>query len=551
MSKLRNDSLVSGKKSVNNSSKHGLGCIPVRYLIVLLSVIANGLSYTMRTNLNLTIVAMVKRNDGTHDYDTCPVGDGSGSQTNSKEEIEGDFEWSESIQGVVLGAYYYGYIVTNCFGGQLADWMGARLLVGASLLSSGILTLIIPVCANWSVYSVIVVRIATGLAQGVLTPSLYTMLAYWIPLQERGLTLALIQVGGNIGAVITSPLSAALSQQEVFADGWPAVFYVLGILGCVCFFPWFYVIHNTPQEHPRISDDELMYIQAHVTASSRRKRGRSYVPWGSILKSRQVWIILITKFCAAWGNLFLMSKLPAYLESVLHLSMDLNGVVNACIYIALSVSLMFFGYISDLIERRRLMNRTVSRKLFETLGLSGAAVLMAVIPAVGCNQGAVITLLIFGMIVLGLMAGGDSPIVVDVAPDYSGSLYGLTNSFASFPGFLAPLVVGLVLDGNTSSNPMSQWNILFYLAAGIYLVGAISFCLFISAKPQSWGRARHGTIRATIDETTLNGSVYIKSRHNTVVEADNDDDNYSNNSSNDNNNENSNQSTGDNVVQNI
>jgi hypothetical protein len=32
----------------------------------------------------------------------------------------------------------------------------------------------------------------------------------------------------------------------------------------------------------------------------------------------------------------------------------------------------------------------------------------------------------------------------DIAGSYSGLLFGISNTFASFPGFLAPLVVGLL-----------------------------------------------------------------------------------------------------------
>ncbi|CAG2117512.1 unnamed protein product, partial [Medioppia subpectinata] len=234
--KSRNQSIVSAKKL---EKKHGFGsCIPTRWTVVILCALTNGLSYTMRTNLNLTIVAMVKRANTTH-FETCLAPGQTLEQ--SQDEVEGDFEWTESMQGVILGAYYYGYIVTNCFGGQMADWVGARWLVGASVLSSGALTLLMPVCAKWSEYTVIIVRILTGLVQGVLTPSLYTMLAYWVPLQERGFALALVQVGGNIGAVVTAPLSSSLSQHG-FAGGWPSVFYVLGIMGCLAFLPWIYQI---------------------------------------------------------------------------------------------------------------------------------------------------------------------------------------------------------------------------------------------------------------------------------------------------------------------
>jgi MFS family permease len=67
------------------------------------------------------------------------------------------------LQGVVLGAYFYGYIVTSLIAGQLTDWIGARWLIGTAILISGVLNLIIPVCAQWSVYAVIAVRILCGL----------------------------------------------------------------------------------------------------------------------------------------------------------------------------------------------------------------------------------------------------------------------------------------------------------------------------------------------------------------------------------------------------
>lgn len=76
----------------------------------------------------------------------------------------------------------------------------------------------------------------------------------------------------------------------------------------------------------------------------------------------------------------------------------------------------------------------------------GAAIFLALIPVFGCEIVPIIIMLNLSMISLGLTAGGDSLIIADVAPDYSGSIYGFTNSIASLPGFLAPLCVGLVLD---------------------------------------------------------------------------------------------------------
>ena len=144
------------------------------------------------------------------------------------------------------------------------------------------------------------------------------MFAYWVPQSERSTALAILNVGGNIGAIITLPLSGHLSERG-FAGGWPSVFYVSGGLGCLFFIPWMYFIHNTPIEHPKISRKELQYIQANVNVTMIKKKK---IPWISILTSQKFWIITVAKFCGFWGNLVLMSKLPAYLQSVLHLPIE-------------------------------------------------------------------------------------------------------------------------------------------------------------------------------------------------------------------------------------
>lgn len=123
-----------------------------------------------------------------------------------------------------------------------------------------------------------------------------------------------------------------------------------------------------------------------------------------------------------------------------------NGYINAIVYVALSASLTTFGYLSDLIGRKGWLSKTVSRKLFEIIGLVMPAICMALIPVAGCDQNLVVLLIVLSMVLWGAVAGGDTPIVVDVAPSFSGSLYGVTNAISSTAGFLAPLFVGVLLD---------------------------------------------------------------------------------------------------------
>jgi MFS transporter, ACS family, solute carrier family 17 (sodium-dependent inorganic phosphate cotransporter), member 5 len=160
--------------------------------------------------------------------------------------------------------------------------------------------------------------------KGILTPAIYAMLAHWIPTQERGVVLALIQVGGNLGAVLALPVSGFLCKHG-FAGGWPSVFYVSGLCGILIFILWMYCIYDTPEQHPRISNRELLFISEHVSVSklTGKSRTKTVVPWIKILQSLPMWSIAVAKFCGAWGNLMLMAKLPTYLESVLHISIEM------------------------------------------------------------------------------------------------------------------------------------------------------------------------------------------------------------------------------------
>lgn len=53
--------------------------------------------------------------------------------------------------------------------------------------------------------------------------------------------------------------------------GWPSVFYIFGGLGVVWGLPWYFLAHNLPEHHPRISDAELSYILKHRTYVTQEK----------------------------------------------------------------------------------------------------------------------------------------------------------------------------------------------------------------------------------------------------------------------------------------
>lgn len=76
------------------------------------------------------------------------------------------FDWDEATQGIILGSFYYGYVLTHVPGGMLAERYGGKWLLGLGLLSTALCTLLTPVVVKaGGSPALIVLRIVEGLGE--------------------------------------------------------------------------------------------------------------------------------------------------------------------------------------------------------------------------------------------------------------------------------------------------------------------------------------------------------------------------------------------------
>ena len=68
----------------------------------------------------------------------------------------------------------------------------------------------------------------------------------------------------------------------------------------------------------------------------------------------------------------------------------------------------------------------------------------------GCDSGAVVGLMITALFLYGFMTGGEWPVISEFAPDFSGTVFGICATIAVWPSFVAPYVVGVMLDDSVS-----------------------------------------------------------------------------------------------------
>ncbi|XP_050392280.1 sialin isoform X1 [Patella vulgata] len=469
---------------LQEESKEFFPCLSTRFFLAFMAFLGFVNVYCLRVNLSVAIVKMVNTTDSA-DNDTvtneCP-GDVDNSTTPSS---QGEFYWDETTQGVILGSFFYGYITTQIPGGWLAGKIGGRRLFGYGVLCTSALTLLTPVVARWSLPGLIVLRIVEGIGEGVTFPSMHAMFGVWSPILERSKLTSLAYSGAQMGTVISLPISGYLCDSDL-AGGWPSVFYIFGALGIVWVIAWLLLIHDTPGQHPRISKAERTHIEESIGKKEDLK-----TPWKSILTCGPLWGIAAAHFAANWGMYSMLTCLPTYMKQILKFNIKKNSLLSAVPYLALWILQVVSGYLADLIRKNNYMNTLNTRRVLNTSGLLIPAVFMVAVAYSGCNHTLAVVLLTFAVGTGGLSMGGYQVNHLDIAPRFAGTLFGITNAIATIPGFLAPLVVGILTNHQETSE---QWRKFFYTTSAIYVVGAVIYLVLAKGEELDWAKSPDKTI---------------------------------------------------------
>ncbi|XP_076803041.1 sialin-like isoform X1 [Clavelina lepadiformis] len=496
---------MTGSESKNNKVDDEIqeqptpGCyVKARYVLAFMGFLGMFNVYSLRTNLSVAIVAMVNSTDDSgNESDTCPDrGQSAGNSTNSN----GIYDWNSAEQGLLLGCYFYGYIVSNIPGAWLSKRYGFKIVLGSAMFFSSIITLFTPLAANSSFELLVALRVILGFFQGVSFPSMQGAWSYWAPPMERSALVSVHISGSSFGTCVTLPIAGVIADTL----GWEAVFYFTGGVSLLWTLVWFAIIYNKPSEHPRISDEEKAYITESIGIEKQKVEGvKVRTPWKSMLTSLPILAIICGHFASNWGNYTLLTMLPTYLSSILKFDLTASGALSSLPYILQWIFTFFGGMATDVIRKNNVTSTVAIRKINTTLGLAVPALFIVLAGYIGCNATAAIAFFTMSVAFNALTVPGCKANTIDIAPKYGGIVYGISNTVANISGFLAPQVVGLLLlDGNN----LGQWQLVFWISAAFYLFGAVMYLIFGSGVEQSWakGHVLKGKILGEDSETSTN-----------------------------------------------
>ncbi|CAK9811897.1 Putative inorganic phosphate cotransporter [Anthophora quadrimaculata] len=399
---------------------------------------------------------------------------------------DGPFVWNEPLQGLILSAYFWGYMLSLLPGGRMADLLSAKWVMNGSVLLNVVASMLSPIAAEMHHTLFIAMRFIQGIGGGVTFPAMHAMVAKWAPPNERSILASIVYAGTALGTVISILLTGLLAANL----NWVWIFYIEGALCLIWCTAWWIMIEDSPEEQTRfISQEEKNYIMQslkHNKNSSGHKEKLS-VPWGEVLRSKPFMAILIAHFCSNFGWYMLLIELPTFMSQILKFDISSNAGVSSMPFLCMWIFTMILSKILAIMQDKKLITVTVSRKIGTLFSSVVPMICLIGVSYVGCNRTLAVTLMTIGVTCIGGMYSGFLSNHIDIAPNFAGTLVAITNCVATIPGFVVPIFVGKLTHGNQT---IGAWKIIFFATAALYIVEIVIYTIFGSGEEQPWNETR-------------------------------------------------------------
>ncbi|CAK9829816.1 SLC17A5 [Anthophora retusa] len=453
--------------------------IPRRAILGVMMFLACMFSYMIRTNLSITIVAMVNttsKDGGTGPACTATTVGNSSHKTTELINYGERYEWNQHIQALLLSGYFYGVLPASIPAGVLAEKYGGTKVVAFATLIPAVLNLLMPWASGIHYGLVFALRFMMGFFGGAVYPALHAMIARWVPPSEKGMFVWTMQ-GGPFGTVVTF----ALCGQIISAFGWKVAYYVTSGLILIFYALWVYLIYDTPDLHPGITENEKNYIKEQIGTTVSKQKVK--LPVKAVITSVPFLVLLWAHFANMWGIYFIATNGPKYTLEVLGFNMKSGGPITGLPYIARLFAGVLFAAAGDYVRRKNYLSLVWIRKIFMIFSHMGPAIALIVMTYAGCDAVTAIVMLVLALAFNGAACQTSLQNHQDLAPNFAGSLYGIMNTFGSFPGFIIPPIIGALTN---ERNGIEEWRAMFWISAAVFTSATILFWLFGSAEIQPW-----------------------------------------------------------------
>ena len=379
-----------------------------------------------------------------------------------------DNGWSPTVQGAVMSAFFLGYVTLQIPAGYLSDRFGGKWVLGLGVLFWSLFTLLTPASAALGITVLLACRFLMGVAEAVTWPSIYSLYSRWVHPDRRASAVGLMNSGISGGSVIALICTPWL----ISVWSWQGAFYLYGLLGIIWFAVWAPLARSrpadktdwdTPDAAPAAAEAGAATDQNDVSAQTVYPR----LTVRGMLRSRAVWAIAIAHICINWSLYLVLSWFPTFVNRELGADLQLAGFLALAPTIVSLIMAPLAGRLFDrLVARGR--DRLKVRRTMQSLAFVG---ITAAMMAITLTDSLIlsVTVITLSNALTAFSIGGFATNHLDIAPNQSGLLMGVTNTLAAVSSSASVFVSGWIQDLS------GGWDAVFLTAAGVSVFGAVIY----------------------------------------------------------------------------
>ncbi|WP_146548954.1 MFS transporter [Rummeliibacillus suwonensis] len=354
--------------------------------------------------------------------------------------IQTDWGLNKGELGLISTVFFIAYAFMQIPAGFLADRFGRLKVLVIGYILFGIGTILSGFAPSLMIF--LLVRIITGLGEGMYYGPQYAISSSTISKKYRGISSALINsgmaIGISLGFIASSYFTFTLKKD------WQFSFFFFGILtvivaALIAFF---------------IKDDYKPIKNSQAVSKNQRISIKALFN-----KNHIITYILI--FCSLYGFFSMITWLPYYLQTERGIEGSKTGIISSLVPWAAIPGAILFGYLSDRIKNKK--------GIVICLALLGTAC-QFIVPYTEN-----FSLMIAGLVIYGLIGklALDPVLIAYIADNTHPSMYSRAYSIFNFAGMtssiFAPYITGYLADIT------GHIEIGFYLSGVLLLIGGIAF----------------------------------------------------------------------------
>jgi len=279
--------------------------------------------------------------------------------------------------GIIGSAFAWSYAFGQLMAGGILDRVGVRIgyPVGLALWSivaiahawavgiGGAVGSVLGLSVGSAAVGFVFLRSLLGITESPNYPAVTKALSEWFPKKERAFSMGWVNAGSNVGILIALLLVEPITSRY----GWQWAFVITGGLGFLWLMFWI-PLYRPPHEHPRVSKEELAYINSDPAEPTTR------LPWRTLLAYKQTWAFALAKFItdAMWW--FYMVWFTQFLKDRYGLNLSTIGLPLIVVFLLADIGSVGGGMLSS----RMIRNGASINRARKTALVMGAVLVMPI-----------------------------------------------------------------------------------------------------------------------------------------------------------------------------